>query len=129
MPAYEAGAWEPPAPIVRATVRGPSGAAAVDVPMLIDSGSDVSVVPQVVVEAVEAAVSPSQVPIEFYSGAGETWDEARLSVEFARYRFEGLFLVGEASYGILGRNVLNLLAVTLDGPLLTLTWSIGASGS
>lgn len=127
MPAYEAEAWEPPAPIIRATVRGPSGAAASDVPMLIDSGSDVSVVPQVVVGAVGAAVSPSRVPIEFYSGAGEAWDEARLSVEFARYRFEGLFLVGEASYGILGRNVLNLLALTLDGPLLI--WSIGVSGS
>lgn len=127
MPEYEAEAWEPPAPIVRATVRGPWGTTAVDVPMLIDTGSDVSVVPQAVVEAVGAAMSASRVPIEFYGGAGDAWDEAHLSVEFARYRFEGLFLVAESSYGILGRNVLNLLALTFDGPQLT--WSIGASSA
>jgi len=123
LPSYEAEAWEPPAPIVRATVRGPRGTAALNVPMLIDSGSDVSVVPEVVVQAVGASISPARTPIEFYSGAGESWDEARLSVEFARYRFEGLFLVAEASYGILGRNILNLLTLTLDGPALS--WSMG----
>lgn len=123
MPEYEAGAWDPPAPIVRATVRDSSTAIA-DVPMLIDTGSDVSVVPQAVVEAIGAAVHPSRVPVQFYTGAEEAWEEADLSVEFARFRFEGLFLVVESSYGILGRNILNSLMVTLDGP--GLTWSVGA---
>ena len=123
MPEYEGDGWDPPAPIVRATVRGPSETVAADVPMLIDTGSEVSVVPQAVVEAVRAPISPSRVPVEFYSGAGEVWDEAHLSIEFARFRFEGLFLVAESSYGILGRNVLNLLVLALDGP--DLAWSAG----
>ena len=120
---YEAGGWDPPAPIVRVTVRGPAETAIADVPMLIDTGSDVSVVPQAVVEAIEAPIYPSRVPIEFYGGAEEAWDEANLSVEFDGFRFAGLFLVTTASYGVLGRNVVNLLALTLDGP--SLSWSAG----
>lgn len=126
MQEYEAGAWDPPAPIVRATVRGPSDAAA-DVPMLIDTGSDVSVVPQAVAEAIGAPVHASRVPVRFFTGAEEGWDAADLSVEFARFRFEGLFLVVESSYGILGRNILNLVRLALDGPRLT--WTLGAEGS
>lgn len=126
MPKYEAEAWDPPAPIVRATMRGPLGTTA-DVPMLIDTGSDVSVVPLAVVEALGAAVHPSRVAVQFYSGAEDAWDEANLSVEFAHFRFEGLFLVAESSYGIVGRNVLNLITLTLDGPRLR--WSVGADGS
>ncbi len=126
MPDYEAGAWDPPAPIVRATVRGPSDSAD-DIPMLIDTGSDVSVVPQAVAEAIGAPIHPSRVPVQFYTGAEEAWEEAELSVEFGRFRFEGLFLVVESSYGILGRNVLNLLMLTLDGPHLN--WSAGAENS
>lgn len=123
MPDYEAGAWDPPAPIVRLSVRGPSDTTVADVPMLIDTGSDVSVVPQTVVEAVGAPIHPTRVPIAFYSGVEEAWDEASLSVEFERFRFAGLFLVTPASYGILGRNVVNLLMLVLDGPRLS--WSAG----
>ena len=125
MAAYDTTGWDPPAPIVRATVRGPSQVA-IAVPMLIDTGSDITVVPRSVAEAVGAALHPSRISVQFYSGAEETWDEAHLTVGLARFRFEGLFLVAESSYGILGRNVLNLVLLTLDGPRLR--WSIGAAG-
>jgi hypothetical protein len=119
--AYEADGWEPPAPVARAIVRGPAGTAAVHLPMLIDSGSDVSVMPSAVVQAIGATVAPSPATVGFHSGAEENWDVAHISVEFERYRFAGPFLVSEAGYGIIGRNILNLLTLTLDGP--SLTWS------
>ena len=44
-----------------------------------------------------------------------------LRVEFLRYRFDGSFVIADAAHDVLGRNVLNLLGVGLDGPRRT--WS------
>jgi hypothetical protein len=46
MPRYESGAFDPPAPVARVTLRAPgSGREAIDVAMLIDSGADVTLIP------------------------------------------------------------------------------------
>lgn len=46
MPAYDASLFDPPAPLARVTLRNSSNGATVsDVPMLIDSGADVTLVP------------------------------------------------------------------------------------
>jgi len=118
MPTYEAGEFEPPAPVVRARVRGPGDLVSADVPMLIDTGADVSIIPLSIATAVGAEAEPSHVLIQFYGGNELTYSEAELQVEFLRYRFRGPFLLAESGYGILGRNILNLLVVTLDGPHL-----------
>lgn len=93
-----------------------------DVPLLIDTGADISIVPLAVATTVGAVIQPSGVPIQFSTGAETVLDRAELTVEFLRYRFRGSFLVTESSYGIAGRNMLNLLMLTLDGPHLT--WSL-----
>jgi hypothetical protein len=44
MPAYDATRFTPPAPLAKVTLRNPAnGAALPDVPMLLDSGADVTV--------------------------------------------------------------------------------------
>ena len=121
MPAYEAGDFEPPAPVVRAAVRGQNDRAFQDVPLLIDSGADISLVPLHVVEAVGGIIQPSETPIQFLGGEQIDCLRAELTVEFMRYSFRGPFLVMDCSHGVLGRNILNLLTVTLDGP--NLSWS------
>ncbi len=46
MPAYDASLFDPPAPLARVTPRNLSNGATVsDVPMLIDSGADITLVP------------------------------------------------------------------------------------
>ena len=50
MPAYVSDGFEPPAPIARVEVVGPSRRRA-DVPMLLDSGADTSIVARRVAEA------------------------------------------------------------------------------
>ncbi len=122
MPRYDATGFHPPAPVVRARVRGPSGAVRSGVPLLIDTGADVSLVPAAVATAVRAAVRPSTAPIRFLAGREVLLDQADLAVEFLRYRFRGAFLLIDSSYGIVGRNVLNALSLSLDGPRLE--WSI-----
>jgi predicted aspartyl protease len=88
----------------------------VDVPLLIDTGADVSVVPRYAAAAVGATVRPGDVALQFFDGSQSVSDVADLRVEILRYRFDGAFVIGDAPYGVLGRNILNLLTLTLDGP-------------
>jgi hypothetical protein len=116
VPAYEAGDFEPPAPVARAIVRGPAGRAHPDVRLLIDSGADVSVVPQHVAEGLGAAIRSSDARLRMYDGSETACDVAELSVDLLRFRFTGSFVVLDTDHGIVGRNILDLLVVTLDGP-------------
>jgi hypothetical protein len=121
MPVYETVGFEPPAPIARALVRGSGSQTYRGLPLLIDTGAEASVIPRFVAEAVGADIRPSDIILRFYDGTETRFEEAEVAVEFLSYRFRGLFLVADATYGILGRNILNLFVLTLDGP--GLTWS------
>jgi hypothetical protein len=121
MPAYETEGFSPPAPVVRSLVRGPEGQVYQDVPLLLDSGVDVTVLPLHVANAVGAVALPSEVPILLFNAREYRLMQAELQVEFLRFRFRGHFLLGELEYGVVGRNILNLLVLTLDGPRQT--WS------
>ena len=51
MPAYDSVLFNPPAPLARVTIRHSSpGATVSDVPMLLDTGADVTLLPQASVE-------------------------------------------------------------------------------
>ena len=118
MPAYEAEGFAPPAPVVRARLIGPSAQTIDGVPLLIDTGADVSVVPFEAALAVGTQPRPATVPIQFYGGEQTAYQEAEVTIAFLRYRFRGVFLVADAEYGIPGRSILNLLTLSLDGPAL-----------
>lgn len=117
MPAYETDGFDPPAAVIRGRVRGPAGLFAL-VPLLIDTGADVSIIPLSIATSVGADVYPSNVPVQFYSGQAITLHQAELTVTFLRYQFHGMYLVADSDFGIIGRNILNSLVVTLDGPRL-----------
>jgi hypothetical protein len=119
---YEAGDFEPPVAVARVVVRGPTNASVVNVPLLVDTGSDVSFLPADAVDAVGAALSPSSCAVESFNGMRASYEETTASIEFLGYRFRGQFLVTPAGYGILGRKILNVLVLTLDGPALR--WSV-----
>lgn len=121
MPAYETSGFQPPAPVIRAKIVGPAGART-DVALLLDSGADVSVVPRAAASAVGARISRSTAAIQFLVGQEVMLEQAQLAVEFMRYRFRGAFLVVDSTHGIIGRNILNAFALTLDGRHLE--WSI-----
>jgi hypothetical protein len=68
-------------------------------------------------------VRPSGTPIRFLAGGEVLLHQADLAVEFSRYRFRGVFLLIDSTHGVVGRNVLNALALLLDGPRQR--WSLG----
>jgi len=58
MPPYDGNLFSPPAPVASVTLRDPrTGASAANVPMLLDSGADVTLIPKSSVNRLGAAVS------------------------------------------------------------------------
>lgn len=110
------------------TVYSPRRGASVHrVPVLLDSGADVSLLPR---PPIESLIDPQdeygQYELEGFDGAQSLATAVRLEVRFIGKVFRGSFLLTTQDYGILGRNVLNRCAILLDGP--NLTWDAYQAG-
>ena len=74
MPAYDAIRFTPPAPLALVTFRNiAAGASASDVPMLLDSGADVSLVPRQAVRPLGVSIDPAAVHELMGSTETEVW--------------------------------------------------------
>jgi gag-polyprotein putative aspartyl protease len=121
MPAYDERFFTPPAPLARVTLRQPeNGTIVSDVPMLLDSGADVTLIPQASVArlGLTSRVNESYELMGF-DGSISQAQAVQLDLIFLRRRFKGRFLVGRQEWGIIGRDILNHVSLLLDGPHLT----------
>jgi hypothetical protein len=61
MPAYDAERFDPPAPLAQVTLRDPDNRVTQqDVPMLLDSGADVTLIPRATVDSLGVGVVPDR---------------------------------------------------------------------
>jgi hypothetical protein len=129
MPAYDSEAFDPPAPLARVSLRSPENGSVVDnVPMLIDSGADVTLIPEMFLSELGIDLDQGEsYELTAFDGQKSTTRSVRLELVFQGRTFRGLFLLNDGENGILGRNVINNLALVLDGPRLT--WNEPASAS
>lgn len=120
MPAYDRTWFEPPAPLAYVTVRRPDGGAvASDVPMLLDSGADLTILPAGMLDILGTSASPgAQYELVSFDGSTSLAAVVRLELVLGRRTFRGQFALIDQAWGILGRNVLNAVAILLDGPAL-----------
>lgn len=118
MPKYDAENFDPPAPVAYVSLRDPAtGASLSDVPMLIDTGADVTLLPSKYVE--EIGVHPAAevvYEIQVFDGESKFAEVVELESILLGKKFTGQFLLIDQPIGILGRNILNVLSITLDGP-------------
>jgi hypothetical protein len=87
--------------------------------MLIDSGADVTLLPRVRVD--ELAIATDQDPVYelmAFDGTTSLAQAVQLDLVFQRRVFRGQFLITDQEVGFLGRDVINNLSLTLDGPAL-----------
>jgi hypothetical protein len=120
MPVYDTERFDPPAPMAQVTLRDPDNRVLrPDVLMLLDSGANVTLVPQTAVDALGVAIVPDRQyePVGFDSSMSLA-PVVRLELLFYGRTFRGQFLVIDRAWGILGRNVLNAVSIVLDGPSL-----------
>jgi hypothetical protein len=122
--AYDRELFAPPAPLARVTLRNPeSGAVVGDVPMLLDSGADVTLIPEYCLGRLNATPASGQYyELMSFDGSTSLAPVVRLEMTFAGRTFKGQFLLIDQPWGVMGRNLLNAISLLLDGPRLS--WSV-----
>lgn len=123
MTAYNSTEFDPPAPIAYITLRnGVTGIEWSDVPMQLDTGADITLVPQEAVNRLNLTISPNTYyELAGFDGHTTVAPMVRLELIFCQRTFRGQFLLIDRGRGILGRNVLNAVPLLFDGPRLQ--WS------
>jgi hypothetical protein len=120
MPLYDREQFDPPAPVAKVIVRTLDRARAVlDVAMLIDSGSDMTLIPRVCADQLGL---PSRIVegirLQGVWGSDQPAEVVEAEIVFLGRNFHGHFPLIDGQSGILGRNILNKLPLLLDGPRL-----------
>ena len=115
---YDGAKFTPPAPVAQVIVRSPKTDDSVaNVPMLIDTGADVTLLPrEPIPELLTSADSGDEYELEGFDGTRSLAPSVLLKLRFLGRIFRGRFLVVDGTHGVLGRNVLNSIALSLDGP-------------
>ena len=121
MPAYDAVLFLPPAPLARVTLRNAqSGQTVSDIPLLIDSGADVTLIPESAIKQIGITIESTETyELQSFDQRISTAHPVHLEMLFLRRTFRGKFLVIGQEWGILGRDVLNRVVILLDGPGLS----------
>jgi predicted aspartyl protease len=124
MPSYDGDLFSPPAPLVHVMLRNPDdGQVIADVPMLLDTGADVTLLLRMAVAQLN--ISPdaqAQYEIIGFDGKASLSPVVELEMMFLEKTFRGRFLLLEQQWGIIGRIVLNSLALLFNGP--SLVWEL-----
>ena len=114
--------YEPPAPIARVKLRNSETLKTIaDVPMLMDTGSDITLLPQSLCDEIGVVVSETEsLNLEGFNQAVTEAFYVRLDFIFLNKIFRGKFLVYNQNEGIIGRDILNEFSILFDG--VNLEW-------
>jgi len=118
MPEYDAENFNPPAPVAYVTLRNPAtGEILSNVPMLIDTGSDATLLQSNAVEKLGGkAEEDTGFEVQVFDGDAKFLRIVKLDLLVLDKTFKGEYLLVERPIGILGRNILNNVRILLDGP-------------
>ncbi len=117
MPEYDVENFDPPAPVAYVTLRNPAtGALLSEVPMLIDTGVDATLLPSNAVEQLGIGTEKdSDFEVQVFDGEIKRLKLAKLELYILGKKFAGEYLLIDRTVGILGRNILNNIRILLDG--------------
>jgi hypothetical protein len=104
MPAYDASSFEPPAPLAHIILYNPHNMKTVSgVPMLLDSGADVTLVPATFADELGLIANEGeQYELMGFDGNISFASAVWLEMLFLNKTFRGRFLLIDQAWGILG---------------------------
>ncbi len=110
--------YEPPAPFSQITLRNIETSETVrNVPMLLDTGSDITLLPLTYCSSIGIQVSEEKTLDLFgFDGSTSQGFLAYVELQFGGKQFRGNFVAYDQTEGILGRNILNEFSLLFDGP-------------
>jgi len=102
MTQYNATDFDPPAPVAYVTLRNPLNSIKwLEVPMLLDTGADITLVPQQVVEKLGLTMAANQsYELAGFDGNMTTAQVVSLELVFCHRIFRGQFLLLDQTWGI-----------------------------
>ncbi len=115
---YDTSHFDPPAPVTHVILRNPqSGATVSDVVLLLDMGSDVTLLPSSTVEQLGISIRTDPgYELMGFDGSRSLASVVTLDMVFLTRVFRGQYLLIEAERGILGRDILNHVSLLFNGP-------------
>ena len=121
MPNYDSTRFVPPAAVALVSFRNPETRDSMaKVPMLIDSGADMSFIPRATVVKLNLKLASNEdYELKAFDGSSSRAHAVRADMLFLGRTVKGRYLVRDSDIGILGRDVLNRFAILLDGPGLS----------
>lgn len=117
MPEYDQN-YSPPAPIALTTWRNSeTNGTIANIPMLLDTGADATIVPRVVADQLGVSPIPDQkYELMGFDGNRSFAPVVILDLLLFGKAFRGNYLLSEDAVGIIGRDVINHLVLNFDGP-------------
>ena len=117
MPAFDGQRFSPPAAVAAVRVVNLETSSVQDgVPMLIDTGADVSVIPTSVSDTLALPQSDSALELMTYDNTVSFCRTVAAGIVFEGKRYRGKYVVIDQEYGVLGRDILNHVTLIVDGP-------------
>jgi hypothetical protein len=118
--AYDATRFAPPAPLAYVTLRNRDSSKTLpNVPMLLDSGADITLIPKSALS--QLGLNPdleATYELAGFDGSISLAAAVQLELLLLGRTFKGQFLVIDQEWGIIGRNIMNSIALLFDGPRL-----------
>ncbi len=118
MPEYDSKDFDPPAPVAHVILKNmATGVSLSDVPLLIDTGADVTLLPAWAINQLEIEPEDDTLfEVQGFDGEIKLVKMVKLELFFLQRKFAGQFLVVDEKTGMLGRNILNSLSISFNGP-------------
>ena len=109
--------YSPPAPIAWVKLRNSDTLEIIDnVPMLLDTGSDITLLPKTYCDRIGVKVSETEsLELEGFNQTITVAYYVHLDFIFLNKLFRGKFLVYDCNEGIIGRDILNKFSILFDG--------------
>lgn len=114
--------YNPPAPLAKIKLRNPDSQETItNVPMLLDTGSDLTLLPKSFCKKIGAKISDTKfLELESFNESTSIAFYVYTEFIFLNKLFRGNFLVYEQEEGIIGRDILNEFSLIFDG--VNLEW-------